>query len=152
MDVGGYPNRLTLLGEYFFNAAGDTRSRIAYPDSLQLSDLPGMPPGVQGELAAADLMRYLLEVGLYEPNRFSQQYAALFMNLGRFLIPDLNLIANAIANLNQGAAQLTLGLSYADLNDFSLSFYLNGFVGQGATEYTLSGSALQAQVLAEVAF
>ncbi|HLP42398.1 MAG TPA: hypothetical protein VK465_12895, partial [Fibrobacteria bacterium] len=70
----------------------------------------------------------------------------------RFLRRSLTLTFNTIGNLDQGAALVSSGIAYADINDFSLSLWVNGFVGPKDTEYTLAEQGLQTQLIAEVAF
>jgi hypothetical protein len=142
--VNGIPDRLLILGEYFFNGAGTAQKRLPWPSG----------EGNAAELAEAvePLLNAALTSGAYRPNAYARHYAALFTTFSRFVRDDIDLLANAIANINQQCAQISAGLSYRDLNDFSLTFYLNGFVGGGLTEYTFSGQALQAQLLAKVVF
>lgn len=142
--VNGVPDRLLVLGEYFFNGAGTAQTQIPWPTDSDFADqLAG---------AAEPLLNAALRTGAYKPNAYSRHYAAVFTTFSRFIRSDIDLLANAIANINQSCAQISAGLSYRDLNDFTLTFYLNGFVGDNLTEYTFAGSALQAQVLAKVVF
>jgi len=142
--VNGVPDRLLVLGEYYFNGAGSAQSELPWPDdfgsAMPVTDLTTL------------LLRSAVEAGYYRPNDYSRHYAALFTTFGRFLRSDIDLLFNAIGNINQSCAQLSAGVAYRDINDFTLTFYLNGFVGGNAAEYTFTGTALQAQLLAQVVF
>jgi hypothetical protein len=121
-DAGGLKDRLLTVAEVYANPAGRADSRV------RALPLP------------------------YEPNSYSRWYAAFFATFDRFLRSDLTLSFNAIANLDQSCALLSSGLAYHDLNDFSLTFYVNAFAGPDNTEYTILRQAVQAQLIAETAF
>jgi hypothetical protein len=141
--VSGVPDRLTAMTEYYYNGPGTGNRRLGLADFL--AALPG-------GLAGAGAMDAAAASGLYQPNSYSRHYAAIFATLDRFLRRDLALTLNAIGNLDQSCAMLSGGIAYRDLNDFSLSLFVNGFAGPRDTEYTLAGEALQVQAIAEVAF
>jgi hypothetical protein len=94
----------------------------------------------------------LAQSGVYEANSYSRHYAALFATFARFIRSDMSLTFNAVGNLNQQCALISGGLSYRDLNDFNLSFLVNGMAGPDHTEYTFTEQALQAQVILETSF
>jgi hypothetical protein len=64
----------------------------------------------------------------------------------------MTLTFNIIANLNQGCATISTGLSYAMLNDFSIGLQAINYVGPSNTEYTLSGRGVDLQLTAGVTF
>lgn len=142
--VSGIQDRLTTVAEYYYNRPGSTDRRMPFPDDLIASP----PAGLSGDAVLAALAA----TGFYEPNSYSRHYAAVFATFNRFIRSDMTLTFNAIGNLNQRCALLSAGVSYRDINDFGLSFYVNGFAGPENTEYTFSGQAIQAQVLAEALF
>lgn len=125
--VSEVPDRLTVAAEYYYNGPGSPDRRL----------------GLEGILAT---------LGRYEPNSYSRHYAAFFITLDRFLSRSLTLTFNAIGNLDQSCALLSSGIAYRDINDFSLSLWVNGFAGPEETEYTLAGEALQVQTIAEMSF
>ena len=142
--VSGIQDRLTTIGEYYFNGPGNTDRRLGLAQFLQSP----IGSGLTGAGAVS-----MLEVsGFYEPNSYSRHYAAFFATFNRFLRRDITLTFNALGNLNQRAALLSGGIAYRDINDFGLSLLVNGFAGPEDTEYTLAGQALQVQLIAEAAF
>lgn len=141
--VSGIKDRLTTVAEYYFNGPGSRSRRLGLTPFLPLLSASGGAPSALSALETA---------GLYEPNSISMHYAAFFATLDRFLRRDLALTFNAIGNLNQSCALVSAGMAYRDLNNFGLSLALNGFAGPKDTEYTLAGTALQIQAIAEAAF
>jgi len=139
-DMNGIPNRLMTVAEYYYNHPGDARSRVPHP--------AGFIPGYSPALA----MALLAQSGLYEPNSYSRHYAAFFATFARFIRSDISLTFNTIGNFNQKCALISGGMSYRDLNDFSLSLLVNGMAGPDNTEYTFSEQAMQAQIIIEAAF
>jgi hypothetical protein len=142
--VSGIQDRLTTIGEYYFNGPGNTDRRLGLAQFLQ------SPIG--SGLTGAGGVSMLEAAGFYEPNSYSQHYAAFFATFNRFLRRDITLTFNALGNLNQRAALLSGGIAYRDINDFGLSLLVNGFAGPEDTEYTIAGQALQVQLIAEAAF
>ena len=142
-QVGQIKDRLTAVLEGYYNQVGSTGRTIDLPhDPAFLSSLPA---GV----SVADL---LVARGYYQPNDYSRWYAAWFGSLAQFIVPDLTLTINAIANLDQGCAILTTGVSYATLNDFSLGLSVNSYLGPDNTEYTLQNNGVQVQLTAGITF
>ncbi len=147
--VSGVKDRLNVVGEYYYNGPGNDRRTLGLAPFLATVPGDGLPgSGISG-LEQSSL---LVNSGFYEPNSYSKHYAAFFTTFDRFLRRNLTLVFNAIGNLNQRCALLSGGITYQDLNDFSLSFTVNGFAGPDDTEYTLAGQAVQAQIIAEAAF
>jgi hypothetical protein len=142
--VSGVKDRLSVVGEYYFNGPGDDNRHLG------LAPLMAAFPG--GGISGLEASSLLVNSGFYEPNSYSRHYAAFFTTFDRFLRRNLTLVFNAIGNLNQRCALLSGGVTYRDLNDFGLSLTVNGFAGPDDTEYTLAGQALQVQVIAEAAF
>ena len=142
--ISGIRDRLHLLGEYYYNAPGNTDDNMGF--APMLAALPGS--GLTGQQG----LSILATSGLYVPNSYSRHYAALFATFSRFFRESLTLTFNTIGNLNQSCALLTTGITYQDLNDFNLSVLVNGFIGPDDTEYTLAGEGLQLQIIAASRF
>ncbi|MCU0606389.1 MAG: hypothetical protein MUF78_02945 [Candidatus Edwardsbacteria bacterium] len=142
--VGEVKDRLTAVLEAYYNQVGSTDRTI---------DLPQLPAGLAAALPAGfSFADYLAASGYYQPNNYSRWYCAWFGSLTKFIIPDLTLTVNAIANLNQRCAILTTGVSYSTLSDFSLDLSVNGFLGPNSTEYTLQGNGAQVRLAAGLTF
>jgi hypothetical protein len=142
--VAGVQDRLNTVVEYFYNGPGNTDSRLGFSSLLN--------SGASSDAQNRAALNVLATSGIYEANAYSQHYAAFFATFSRFIVSDLSLSFNVIRNINQNSTLLSTGVSYHDLNDFSLSFNVNGVVGPKDSEYALSGQALQMQMLAEVGF
>ena len=82
----------------------------------------------------------------------SRFYAALFTSCKKFIISDLTLSLNLIGNLNDRSSILTTGVTYTDINDFTLGFNIYSYLGYSNREYTFSNNALTAQVTAGIVF
>ena len=95
---------------------------------------------------------FLNQNNIYEMNSYSRYYASLFTSISKFIISDLTYSLNAIANLNQGSAILSTGVTYTNLNSFTMGLTLNAFVGEQNTEYTYSNNALSVQATAGLSF
>jgi hypothetical protein len=143
-DAGGIPDRLMLSAEYYYNRPGSDARRMPFASLLGQAAAAGFTP--EQALAAAAAF------GAFEPNSYSQHYAAAFANWSRFIRSDLNLSGSALMNLNQSSALLAGVLAYRDINDFGLSLTVYGFAGPRGTEYTLASDGIQVQILAEAPF
>ncbi|MEO6098630.1 MAG: hypothetical protein ABIW76_24335 [Fibrobacteria bacterium] len=141
--VSGIKDRLTTVAEYYYNGPGSRNDRMG---------LKALLPLLGGTSGASSSATALAAQGLYQANSISRNYAAFFATFSRFMRSDITLSFNAIGNLDQSCALLSGGIAYRDLNDFGLSLNVNGFVGPEDTEYTWSGQAAQAQLIAEAAF
>jgi hypothetical protein len=142
--VSGIQDRLNTVAEYFYNGPGNSDRRLGLNSFLNMLQVSGLPvSAVQNELFTS---------GVYEPNAYSQHYAAFFLTFSRFFLNDLTLSLNSIANLNQNSVVLSTGIRYQDLNDFSLSLNVNAFAGPKDSEYAIAGQGLQLQLLSEIGF
>jgi hypothetical protein len=125
--VSGIQDRLYTTAEYYSNGPGTTDRRM--PDLILIG-----------------------AANAYEPNAWSRHYAAFFATFSRFVRSDVSLAFNAISNLNQQSTVLASSIAYRDLNDFGLTFTVYGMAGRDRTEYTLSGQAVDFQLIAEASF
>jgi hypothetical protein len=142
--VSGIQDRLTTETEFYYNGPGTTASRMGL--SSLINSLPSA-----GSMPSNPALN-ALTLGFYEPNSYSRYYAAFFATFNRFIRSDMALTFNVIGNLDQRCALISTGVAYQNLNDFSLTFYVQGFAGPEDTEYTLSEQAVQLQLLAQVVF
>lgn len=121
-DLGDIKNRISLTGEFYYNGAG-------YDDDIfqQITDMGG------------NKMQYL--GGYYQPYMNSKYYMALFCSVQRFIITDMALNVNSIANLVDGSFTLSTGVVYHPaLKDISYRATINGFFGDQFSEATFSGN------------
>jgi hypothetical protein len=154
LTVNGMPNRMTVVGEFYYNGAGYTENIMKdsafylYREPLRVTGPNGQNISIPGGPKSA----YFLANNLYEMNNYSRFYAALFTSFGRFINSNLTLSGNAIANLDQGSVMLNGALTFAGLNNFNLGLAVTGWVGPDKTEYTVWNSALATQLTAAVVF
>jgi hypothetical protein len=127
MDV---QDRLSITGEFFYNGTGYTNNVLSDPNAALFMELNG----------------------LYVPNYNSLLYAALFASYNEFILSDMSLSMNVLGNLVDGSFIVASSLSYSPVNHFSISFGVNGFVGNDNTEYTLGGTAISPNLSISMAF
>ena len=144
--LGNFNDRLTVTTELFYNQDGYVKSpfrdNTGYTFSGPLSiALPGGTKAL-----------YLLGNGLYTPNYLARYYGAVFASISRFIITDLTLNTNYIHNFNDNSGALSAGVTYRNLNDFTVGFLVLTPLGPANAEYTFSGAKLFAQLTAGVSF
>jgi hypothetical protein len=111
-----------------------------------------VPKGPSMKLGMGDKKTFLLANNLWDPNYHSQYYVAVFTGISRFLLSDLALNLNAIANVEQGCGILSGSFSYTTLSNLTLGITIDGYLGGENTEYTFSKSAMDVRVTARLAF
>lgn len=90
--------------------------------------------------------------GAYEPSSHGKHYAALFTSFSKFIVTDMNLSLNAIANLSDLSFIVTTSLSYSPIDNLTLSTTITGYIGEENREYTLGGNALATSIEAGFVF
>ncbi len=146
LDWGNYEDRLSITGEFYYNGSGFSKN-ILQDSKTYVFGGPALPFELSGSPA-----QYILLNNLYEMNSFSKAYLALFSGFNKFLLSDMTLNLNAIANLVDQSAVLSAGLSYRSLHDLVLGVNLSGFVGEDNTEYTFPDNALMLRLNAGIVF
>jgi hypothetical protein len=152
-DFNGQPDRIQVNLEFFFNGDG-YHGNIFRDNNIYQFDLPialeyagyGVP------VPAGTKALYLSGKDLFEVNYHSRYYAALFMSLGRFINSDFTLKTNVIGNIAQRCFIASLGLAYANINDFSAGIEVYGFFGKRNTEYNYTGNAALVLLTAGIVF
>ncbi len=129
-DVGNFNDRLSVTGEFYYNSAG-------YDEDMLRDDAA---------------RQQFLQGGYFQPGNYGEYYAALFTSFGRFLVSDMTLNVNAIGNLTDSSAMLSVGVDYVLTFNAMLSARLDTYLGADNSEYTLEGNALNAEVKLNVAF
>ncbi len=118
-DFLDVPDRIMLLGEFYYNQTGYDQNMFA-------------------KLSTVDLTSFLSNY--YSVNDYGQFYGALFFSLSRFILSDMNLNIKALANFSDLSFEVFTGISYSPVYNFTLSFDLIGFFGNDDREYTYQGS------------
>ena len=88
----------------------------------------------------------------YQANYYGQYYAAAFVTINSFGLNNMSLTLSGLANLSDQSGTALAGLSYAPVNNFTLSLQLGANLGAANREYTVSGSQFFGILGATVAF
>lgn len=149
LDLLDVDDRLMITGEFYYNHFGYTRNVIRDLADF-VESMPAMPDSIlPGPVNAATM---LYGSGLYEPNSLSRYYAAFFAGISRFVVSDMSLTINGLANLVDHSGMLSAGVTYRSINDWSVGLLLNTFLGGKNCEYTVTGNAVSAQLTVGVVF
>ena len=151
MDIN---DRIAVNLEFYYNQTGYT-DRILDDNKLYLFIRPVTiidPAGNPIVVTGGTKKEFLLYNNLYEVNNLSKYYLALFTTTKKFILSDLNLILNLMGNLNDKSYILTSGIHYADINDFSIGFYVYSYLGKRNSEYTFQNNAVTAQLSIGILF
>ncbi|MEW6087624.1 MAG: hypothetical protein AB1498_04910 [bacterium] len=151
MDIS---DRISVNMEFYYNRSGYKENLFGdaqtytFAQPVTVYDSSGVPV-VKTSGTKKD---FLLDNNLYQANYHSRYYAALFTSVRKFIISDLTLTLNLIGNLNDKSSILTTGVTYTDINDFSLGFNVYSYLGHSNREYTYLNDLLAARVTIGVVF
>jgi hypothetical protein len=76
--------------------------------------------------------------GDYQPGFYGKYYAALFVTVNKFIVSDMTLALSGIGNFSDMSGIVMAALSYAPVNNFTVSLQLGSYVGADNREYTIS--------------
>jgi hypothetical protein len=76
----------------------------------------------------------------YQSNYYGQYYAAAFVTIGSFGLSNMSLTLSGLANLSDQSGTALAGLSYAPVNNFTLSLQAGANLGAANREFTISNS------------
>jgi len=141
-DFGNIPDRIRVNFETYYNHAGKNHSSFK-------RYLP--PKSIADSLEVREKL-LLSAVQYLEPNNFSQWYAAGFITIGRFILTDMTLSTNALYNVNQNTALVSVHLNYITLHNLSFDLLLSGYPGKNYTEYTVFGQGLTTELRIGIIF
>ena len=148
LPLAGVADRVTLVGEFYYNGAGaDTNifnnSTVA---RLLHSTLSGAITMDTTGLGAMPWLKNPSSISdLYTANSYSKYYAAFFGSISQFIRDDMTFTFNAIANLEQKCCIVSAGVGYQSLHDFVCGVSVNAFLGPPNTEYTFAQEGLMVQ-------
>ncbi|MEK6557405.1 MAG: hypothetical protein AABZ14_03790, partial [Candidatus Margulisiibacteriota bacterium] len=94
----------------------------------------------------------LLNNNLYQTNQLSSLYQAFFVTIGEFPDRSNQTLLSGIWNAIDRSAILSLSVSQAITDGFSMSASAVGFLGSDDTEYLLQGNTVQLQLGGQLAF
>ncbi len=115
-------DRLTVIGEYLYNGAGYNEAIFRDTVKKRFFD-PVFNP-----------------YGLYEMNYTGMHYAFLSASYLKFILADMTLNFNAIANCSDWSGVLSLGLNYNPVYNFTLGLTVSGYVGEENGEFTMGNA------------
>jgi hypothetical protein len=129
-DFRDITDRISLTGEFYYNYGG-------YVDDMLGNDA---------------IRDRFLEEGYFERGNYGKYYVALFSSYNKFLISDMTLEMQAIANLSDSSFIVSSGVDYELATNAVLCFSLEGYLGKRYREYTFEGNALNAEIAVSLAF
>lgn len=142
-DFGDINDRILVNIEGYYNHAGSTEKDL-------------LPEGIDPDQVDVDGMLDLISPELFpivlDFNNTSRWYLAAFCTINRFILSDMTLAVNALANLNQQSVMLSGALSYRTLHNLSFDLVVSGFPGPDYTEYTLTGSGASIETRVGIVF
>jgi hypothetical protein len=74
----------------------------------------------------------------YQSGYYGQYYGAAFVTINDFGSTNMTLSLNALANFSDMSAIALVGLSYAPVNNFTLSLQVGSYLGADVREFTIS--------------
>lgn len=129
-DLFNVHDRVSLMGEFYFNRAGYGYNVFKEPDSL------------------AALMRS----GLYEPRNVSRYYGSLFTTVQRFFVSDAVFNFNILTNLIDRSGVVYSSLRYSPRYDTFIEVSYSMNYGSGADEFTFAGNGHRAGIEVRYSF
>ncbi len=146
-------DRLTVALEGYYVSNGYTKNFFEDKTFYRFQKPVVLSQGPSSDtLPAGQALMLLLASGRYEANSYSPWYAAAMANVTKFIIPDLTLTVQSMANISQKCAILATSLSYATMHNLSASLTVAGNVGPKNTEYTFMNQGLSVQATAGITF
>jgi hypothetical protein len=124
------PDRITLVGEFYYNDGGYYDNVFKDPAKINT----------------------LLMNNLYQANYNSVYYGALFLSISRFPIQDMSVSLNALGNFNDYSFVVMGGINYSPVNYCTLGFNIYGYLGEDDCEYTATGNRLALDATVKVVF
>jgi len=125
-----YADRITLIGELFYNDSG-------YINNI---------------FADAGLLSTLLANNLYEPNYYAKYYGAVFLTISKFPLLDMTTNLNLLMNLADNSSILATGITYSPVNNVVLGMTVYNYFGPAIGEYTYSGNRMSLELSSTMSF
>jgi hypothetical protein len=146
---GNFKDQLTVMAEGYYDHSGYDKNILA--DDTQYAFAPSSANGSAG-MARGTQKEFIYLKQLYQPNYFSRGYAALFVTWNRFLLADAVLNLNYIQNLVDNSSIVSGGVTYTELNGFTVGLLADGYLGTHDCEYTALGEKYDLQMTFAIAF
>ena len=117
-DAFDVQDRINVMAEFFYNGDGYDQNMFQALNPTQLFAF------VSG--------------GYYNAGYYGQYYGALFITYNSFFLTNMTLTLDMLANLSDLSAIPMVMLSYAPVNNFTLSFQVGAYLGADSREYTIA--------------
>ena len=148
-DSPNFNDRYSVRTEFFYNSNGYSdnifKDKTVYNYSAPIT--------VNGTTKTSGTKAdFVNDANIYDPNYNSKYYAAIFTNMNRFILSDMTLNLNFINNLSDYSHITSIGVSYTNLNDFTIGLTLNSYGGEPDAEYTYSKDKLMTQLTIGLSF
>jgi hypothetical protein len=147
-DLLDVDDRLTVIGEIYFNQIGDNGNIFK---KYHIGETYRMVQTLPDTSMIRQMAGAAIQQG-FEFNSLAKFYSAFFVTVSKFIVSDMTLQLNGLVNYNHGCAMLTAGVNYATLHNFILGCLVTGFVGPEESEYTFTGSGMSVRLTAGVTF
>jgi len=142
---------ISVGAEFFYNGAGYTDNIFADKNKYRYN-APVTIPGTNTVVLGGSKSLFLVGNNLYDVNYHSCYYAALFTGISRFILSDLSLNVNGIANISQSCGEIMASVGYTTLSNLTLSAMIVGYCGHADAEYTFINHGMDVRLSASVAF
>jgi len=122
-DSPNFNDRYSVRTEFFYNSNGYSdnifkdKTQYAYADAITQVDAEGNVT----QKTTGTKAEFINDSNIYDANYQSKYYAAVFTSMNRFILTDMTLNFNFINNLSDYSNITSDGVSYTDLNDFTIS-------------------------------
>ena len=116
-DAGNVLDRINVIAEFFYNQTGYSQNMFQQLSGIPLATFVG---------------------SYYHAGYYGQYYGALFVTVNKFPASNMTLSLSGLANVSDLSGIAMAMLSYAPVNNFTLSLQLGAYLGAGTGEYTIS--------------
>ncbi len=130
-DAFDIEDRVNVTLEFFYNSSGYDQNMLE-------------------KLSAADLGTFFS--GFYQAGSYGQYYGAFTVSIGSFGLSNMTLTLSGLGNFSDMSATVLAGLSYAPVNDFTLSLQLGSDLGPNRGEYTAGYSSTTGDLVSNQLF
>jgi hypothetical protein len=146
---GDFKDQVTFMVEGYYDRSGYDKNVLADTTEHDFAQ----PAANGSSLSARGTMKeFIFLKQLYQPNYFSRGYVALFTTFNRFILADAVLNLNWIQNLVDNSNIVSAGVTYTELNGFTLGVLADYYLGTANTEYTSQGEKYDLQMTFGIAF
>lgn len=146
-------SKIMVQCEFFYNGGGYAENIFAQND-LYAYEFKNRTDSLLMSQTKPNMTKkeFIFYRGLYQPNQYNRYYCAFFTTINKFLYSDLTFTGNVLVNLEDQSGIGITGISYSDINDFSLGMQIIGYGGSENGEMTFHRNALTIKTTAGIRF